>query len=91
MPLFVTKMYESLPPYWQLATLRCFVYATMVGWNSFQAGVEGYAKFSEMTPMQHWKLLGSISVAMLGVLLAFLDQTMSKAKPDDSKPQQEVK
>lgn len=68
----------KLPTYWKLATLRCSIYALLVGWGSFQAGVEGFASFDDMTRMQLLKLAGNIATSMAGVWLAFLDQTLSR-------------
>jgi hypothetical protein len=70
----------TLPSYWKVATIRCGIYAIVVGWNSFQAGVEGFDTLTQMTQLQLYKLAGNITVAMLGVWLAFLDQTMTKLK-----------
>ena len=76
----------QLPTYWRLATIRCSIYAIVVGWGAFQTGVEGYNAFSEMTQMQFYKFVGNIAIAMLGVWLAFLDQTMSAAKGNQTPP-----
>lgn len=68
----------KLPSYWKLATIRCSIYAIVVGANAFMAGVEGYESLSAMTPLQLGKLGLNILIAMLGVWLAFLDQSLSK-------------
>lgn len=68
----------TLPTYWKLATIRCSIYALIVGASAFDAGVEGYGSFTDMSPMQLWKLALNIIVAMAGVWVAFLDQSMSK-------------
>lgn len=75
---FIQRQAAKLPRDWKLATVRCCIYAAIVGWGSFQTGVEGYESFHDMTQMQFWKFLGNIGVSMLGVWLAFLDQTMSR-------------
>lgn len=74
---FLSRQMGKLPSYWKLATIRCSIYAVIVGVSAFDAGVEGYDTFSAMTPMQLIKLALHIAVAMLGVWVAFLDQTMS--------------
>jgi hypothetical protein len=71
----------SLPSYWKLATIRCSIYAIVVGANAFMAGVEGYDALSVMTPLQKGKLCLNILIAMLGVWIAFIDNSMNK-KPD---------
>lgn len=75
---FLQRQAAKLPPRWKLATIRCSIYASIVGWGSFQTGVEGYESFHDMTQMQFWKFIGNICVAMAGVWLAFLDQSLSK-------------
>lgn len=75
---FFQRQAAKLPQYWKLATIRCCIYAAIVGWGSFQTGVEGYDSFYDMTQMQFWKFIGNICVSMLGVWLAFLDQSLSK-------------
>lgn len=80
-------MFEKLPTYWKLATLRWALYSIMVGWGSFLAGVEGYTAMSEMTSLQKIKLSGGIVAAVIGSTLAFLDNTLTKVQPrnnDDS-------
>ena len=68
----------KLPPYWKLATIRCSLYAALVGWTAFLVGTEGYDSLSDMTVMQSIKLFGGIAAAMGGVWLAFLDQSLSR-------------
>lgn len=69
---------RKLPGYWKLATIRCSIYASVVGWGAFMTGTEGYDAFSQMTTMQVIKLSGGVIATMLGVWLAFLDQTLTK-------------
>lgn len=80
---WISGLFGALSPYWKLAVLRCSVYALIVGWSTFRAGVEGYDNFGQMTGMQIAKLIGDILFGMLGVWLAFIDQTQAKLKPDD--------
>jgi hypothetical protein len=81
---FWQKQAAKLPSYWKLSTIRCSIYAIIVGVSSFDAGVEGFDNFGQMTRMQILKLCLHIMVAMLGVWVAFLDQTISKFnKPTD--------
>jgi len=75
----------KLPSYWKLATIRCSIYAIVVGANAFMAGVEGYDALSAMTPLQKGKLSLNILIAMLGVWIAFLDNSMHKPN-DPQKP-----
>jgi len=85
MKTIMAKATALLPVYWKLATLRCGIYALMVGWGSFQVGTEGFDSISAMTDMQQMKLAGNTVVAMFGVWLAFLDQTMTKIAPSESR------
>lgn len=78
MKLFIARAIEKWPLYWQLSTLRSFLYMGIVGWGAFMAGTEGYDTLSGMTWLQLIKLFGGVSATMLGVLLAFLDQTITK-------------
>jgi hypothetical protein len=81
---FFQRQAAKLPTYWKLATIRCSIYAIIVGASSFDAGVEGYDVFGQMTNMQLIKLVEHVCVAMLGVWVAFLDQSLSKYnKPSD--------
>ena len=75
---FFQAQVSKLPSYWKLATIRCAIYALIVGASSFDAGVEGYNSFGEMNSMQLLKLAEHIIVAMAGVWVAFLDQTLTK-------------
>jgi hypothetical protein len=76
---------SRLPVYWKLATVRCGIYAIIIGYNSFLAGVEGYDSLSQMSSLQIYKLCGNIGVSVLGVWLAFLDQTLTQIrKPTDN-------
>ena len=75
---FFQAQVSKLPPYWKIATIRCGAYAAVVGWNTFSSGVEGYNSFADMTSMQFYKLFGNISIAMLSVWIAFLDQSMGQ-------------
>ena len=76
----------KLPPYWKLATIRCSLYALIVGWQTFQSGVDGYDSLSGMSNLQLVKLYCGVLAAMLGVWLAFLDQTMSKYRDQKNEP-----
>lgn len=80
----VRAMFEKLPIYWKLATFRCALYSILVGWGAFEAGVEGYNALSEMTSLQKIKLAGGIMAAIIGVVLAFLDNTLTKVQPEKS-------
>lgn len=74
---FFQKQIAKFPVRWKLATLRCTIYALIVGWGAFEVGTQGYNALSEMTQMQIIYLFGGIVSAMLGVWLAFLDQSLS--------------
>lgn len=79
MSYFFTKAFEKLPVYWKLSTVRLLVYMFMVGWAGFNTGTEGYDTFSDMTRMAVIKLFGNVIFgSMFGVLLAFLDQSLTK-------------
>ena len=77
---FFQKAAASFPVAMRLATIRCTIYAAVVGANAFQAGVEGYDALSDMTPLQKAKLALNILIAVLGVWIAFLDQTLQSVK-----------
>lgn len=72
------KPFDNLPPYWRLATVRCAVYAFVVGCSSFDAGVEGYESFADMTQMQFWRLWLQVAVSMATVWVAFLDNSLNR-------------
>ena len=63
--------------FWKIAVLRCCIYGIIVAWGVIKAGTEGYASLADMTPMQFDKMMGDATVAFLGVILAFLDSTLS--------------
>ncbi|MGO9705593.1 MAG: hypothetical protein ACLPYZ_10265 [Limisphaerales bacterium] len=77
-------IFDHLPVYWKLSTARCFVYAFVVAIASFNAGVEGYDSFSQMTSMQVLKLFLNITAVVATTWVAFLDQTIQKL--DGTKP-----
>lgn len=77
---FRQRVLAKLPTYWKIASIRCSIYAFIVGSSAFDAGVEGYDSFSQMTGMEIIKLVGHIIVAAAGVWVAFLDQTMTQMK-----------
>ena len=81
----IQSFFNRLPLLWKLATLRCALYAALVGWGAFLVGVEGYDSFDAMSAMQKIKLVGGVLAAMGGTWLAFLDNTTSelKKKGDD--------
>lgn len=64
--------------YFRLSLFRCVLYGTIVAWGMFQTGTEGFEHFSDMTGFQQCKLFGNmIFTGFGGVMLAFLDQTIS--------------
>jgi hypothetical protein len=87
---FIQKTVSQLPSYWKLATIRCSIYALVVGSNAFMAGVEGYTSLSDISGMAKVKLLLNVIVAMAGVWLAFLDTSLQKidktSQPDTTAP-----
>lgn len=80
---FTQTIFDKLPLYWKLSTIRCGLYALIVAGNTFQAGVEGYDSMASMTPLQKGKLAWNIIAAMFGVWLAFIDTTISKVQGGD--------
>jgi len=60
-----------------MAILRLTIYGGMVSWGVFKAGTEGYLSLSEMTILGFWKMIGDCTYAFCGVVLAFLDSTLS--------------
>lgn len=83
MAKLVNTVFGKLPVYWRLATFRCALYAGIVGWGVFKAGVNGFDSVSAMTPLQFWELMGDVAQAMFGVWLAFIDNTISKVQDGD--------
>lgn len=63
--------------FWKIAVLRCCIYGIIVSWGVIKAGTEGYSSLSEMSSMQFDKMIGDAGVAFLGVILAFLDSTLT--------------
>lgn len=89
---FFHKQTAKLPSKWHLILIRVGIYSAMVGWGAFETGVEGYDTLTQLSMMQVIKLIGNIGMAMSGVWLAFLDQTLSKSPtietPEPQKPKQ---
>lgn len=84
MPLIVTQLFDRLNIYWQLATIRYSLYAFIVMVNTFDAGVEGYDSFSQMTGMQIGKLALHMAGAAVGAFLAFIDTVLARMKQPSS-------
>ena len=74
--------------YWRMAVIRCLIYGSIVAWGVFKAGVEGFDSLSDLSHLQLLKLKGDMCVAFGGVLLAFLDNTLSKLGPDTTNQNQ---
>jgi hypothetical protein len=64
--------------YWKLAIIRLVIYGSMVAWGVIKAGTEGYNSFSDMPPQARDKMIGDALFAAGGVVLAFLDSTISR-------------
>ncbi len=75
---------DALPSYWRLATIRCAIYASIVGWGVWKAGVNGFATLDDMTSIQFWQLVGDVLMSMAAVWLSFVDQTMAKVERRDT-------
>ena len=80
MSQIVQGIFTKLPAYWKLATIKCAIYASIVGWGVFKAGVNGFEKLSDMTRLQGIELAGDVLMAMAAVWMAFIDQTISKVQ-----------
>ena len=80
MPAIVQTAFNHLPVYWKLATFKCAIYASIVGWGVFKAGVNGFDDLSVMTHLQKIELAGDVVMAMAAVWMAFIDQTISKVQ-----------
>lgn len=80
------KQTVKYPGKWKLACVRCGIYALMVGWGAFQVGVQGYETLEQMSVLQRVFLAGGVVSAMLGVWLAFLDQTLTAPSSDAKSP-----
>ncbi len=80
--------------YWKMAWLRVFLYGSITAWATFANGTEGFEALSQLTPMAKIKLFGGCAVAFAGVIVAFLDNTMSRLRggpgtDDTDQPQPE--
>lgn len=64
--------------YWKLSAFRCLLYAAIVMWGVFKAGTQGYDHMSDMSSLQKIWLYGDMFVAGGGVVLAFLDTSITK-------------
>lgn len=64
--------------YWRISILRCVLYGGIVAWGVFKAGVNGFDGLDQMTPLQKIGLTGDMAVAFGGVLLAFLDNSITR-------------
>lgn len=64
--------------YWRLSIIRCVMYGGVVSWGVFKAGTNGFDGLDQMTPLQKIDLSGDICAAFGGVLLAFLDNSISR-------------
>lgn len=84
MPQFVQTFFGKLPAYWKLSTIRCAIYALIVGWGVFKAGTNGFDSLANMTKLQVLDLAGDSVIAMLTVWIAFLDNTIQKVQSDDT-------
>lgn len=62
---------------WVLSIVRCCIYGGVVSWGVFKAGTNGFDGLNYMTPLQKIDLSGDMAAAFGGVLLAFLDNTLS--------------
>jgi hypothetical protein len=70
--------------YWKLSTLRVILYGMIVMWGTFLSGVEGFDDLTDLSRLQLIKLCGGVVVSFIGVLLAFLDQTLTKIRPNEN-------
>jgi hypothetical protein len=64
--------------YWRLSIIRCVLYGGVVSWGVFKAGTNGFDGLDQMTPLQKVDLTGDMAAAFGGVLLAFLDNSISR-------------
>ena len=78
---FFQKQVAKLPDQWKLATVRCCIYAGMVGGQTYLAGVRGFDTFAEMGGLYRFNLMVNIVISVGGVWVAFLDQSMTAQKP----------
>lgn len=64
--------------YWRLSIIRCVLYGGVVSWGVFKAGTNGFDGIDQMTPLQKIDLSGDMCAAFGGVLLAFLDNSITR-------------
>jgi hypothetical protein len=76
----ITTVFGKIPNYWILATFRCCIYALIVGWSTFKAGVNGFDNIQAMSSMQFWELMGDVLMSMAAIWMAFIDQTIAKTQ-----------
>lgn len=80
MPQIVQTIFGKLPAYWRLATVRCCLYAAIVGWGVFKSGLGGFNSLAEMSSLQFGELVGDTLMSMGAVWLAFIDNTIAKVQ-----------
>ena len=80
----IRAMFDHLPIYWRLATIKCLIYCAVQMLTTFAAGLQGYQHWDEMNPIAKILLFVSVIVAGANSIITFLDQTMSKVAPKDS-------
>lgn len=64
--------------FWRLSIIRCAIYGGIVSWGVFKAGTNGFDGLDQMTPLQKIDLGGDMLAAFGGVLLAFLDNSITR-------------
>jgi len=74
-------MFDKLPTYWKMATLRCALYSMVALITTLTAGLQGHEHLSELTPVGKITLAGSCIVAFITRIITFLDNSMSMVKP----------
>lgn len=63
--------------------MRCLLYGLIVSWGMFNSATDGFDSLKYFTTLQLVKLFGNIVFAGFGgVILAFLDQTLSSLTPN---------
>jgi hypothetical protein len=73
--------------YWRLAIAKCLLYMITVGVTSFLTQTETWSQetWDETKPFLFWRVFLIAGVAMIGVLIAFLDTSIQQIKNGNGK------
>ena len=74
--------------YYKMAAFRCVIYMLIVGGTTLLSNTENYSEleWEHLCDFYRWRIYLGAIIAALGVLIAFLDQTMARltTQPDEN-------